>query len=168
MLVGQTSTDTLKNKALTGTGSGNSVTLLNSQDTLGNITGNGTDQTLYTFTIPANTVQAGKGVRLKCHILSNNAVAVAYKLTLGSTTVATIANSSGVETDSFMIDIDNNAGVQNAQVWTFNAFGGTAIISNNSVTSAENFANALTLKITASEAATNTVTPKKWKLELVQ
>lgn len=168
VVVGAATADTLTNKTLTGAGSGNSATLLNSQDTLGNLTGNGTDQTVYTFTIPANTVQAGKGIRLRVFATSNNAVLVTYKIILGATTLGTIANNSGSETDSFMTEIFNNAGVQNAQVATFFAIGGTVIISNAATTSAENFANALVLKITANEVAANTVTPKKWIVELIQ
>lgn len=168
VVVGAATSDTLTNKTFQGTGSGNAVTLLNSQDTLSPVTGNGTDLTLYTFTIPANTVQAGKGVRLTTTTTSNNAVAVTYKVVLGATTIFNQANNSGVENDRITIEIFNNSGVQNAQVTTGVIFGGGSITGNVVNTSAENFANALALKVTANEANPNTATPKKWILELIQ
>lgn len=168
-LAGKATTDNFTNKNLLPAASGNSVTLLNSQDSLGNVTGNGTQQTIYTYTVPANTVQAGKGFRIRCTALSNNAVLVTYQFVVGSTTVASaITNASGVETDQFTIEVFNNSGVQNAQTIIFYATGGTTIIANNTLTCAENFANAITVKITASEANPNTITPKKWFVELIQ
>lgn len=167
-LVGRTSTDTMTGKTLQGAGSGNAVTLLNSQDTLGNITGNGTDQTVYTFTIPANTVQAGKGIRLTFGAANNNAAAVTYKFTLGTTTALTLVTAGAAQGNTAIIEIFNNSGVQTAQVWTERFFDGATILSNNFVTSAENMANALALKVTASEVNPNTITPKKWFVELIQ
>jgi hypothetical protein len=167
-IVGRATTDTMTNKTLLGAASGNAVTLLNSQDTLTNVTGNGTDQTLYTFTVPANTLQAGKCLSLWTLERSNNAVAVTYKVIIGATTVGSIPNGSAVETDQFQIKVCNNSGTQNAQTNMFLGIGGTAIISNASTTSAENFANAITIKITANEANPNTVTPVKWVMDLDQ
>lgn len=160
-------TNALINTVATGAGSGNNINLLDSQGTLGNVTGNGTDQTLYTFTIPANDIQAGKGFRVRCLVTSNNAVAVTYKLTLGATTLTTIANSSAVENDGFCLEVFNNAGVQNAQTGIIQAITNVTPV-NASTTSAENLANATTIKITANEANPNTVTPKKWFVELIQ
>jgi hypothetical protein len=167
-LVGRATTDTLTNKTLTGAGSGNSTTLLNSQDTLAAVAGNGTDQTLYTFTIPANTVQAGKGIRLTAYILNNNAVAPTYKVTLGATSLALTPSAFANNIQMFRIEMFNNSGVQNAQVWTTYVVDSSTILNTGIVTSTENFANAVTLKITANEANPNAVTPKKWIVELIQ
>jgi hypothetical protein len=161
-------TEPLNGATLQGAGSGNAVTLLNPQDTLGNITGNGTDQTVYTFTIPANTIQAGKGLRLTFGAANNNAVAVTYKFTLGTTTALTLTTAAASQGNTAVIEIFNNAGVQTAQVWTERFFDGATILSNNFVTSAENMANALTLKVTANEVNPNTITPRKWIVELIQ
>jgi hypothetical protein len=157
----------IQGAALQGAGSGNSVTLLNSQDTLGNVTGNGTDQTLYTFTIPANMVQAGKGFRVRAIFQSNNAVAVTYKIIVGTTTLSTVPNSSASEFDEFSLELFNNAGVQNAQTGIVRVVVGT-VSAVASTASAENFANAIAVKITANEANPNTVTPRKWFVELIQ
>ena len=143
-------------------------TLLNSQDTLANLTGNGTDQTVYTFTIPANTIQNGKGVRLTYFDTSNNAVAVTLKVTLGATTGLTFTTAAATNNHQITLEIMNNAGVQNAQVWTERFYDGNTISSSGAVTSAENFATALALKVTANEAGPNTITPKKWILEIIK
>ena len=50
--------------------------------------------------------------------------------------------------------------------WNFD--GGTITNNNPGVAVAENFANAVTLKLTANEAGPNTVTPRKWIVELIQ
>jgi len=164
----EVNTATLTGQSLITAGNGNSVTLLNSQDTLGNLTGNGTDQTVYTYSIPANTIGAGKGLRLTYFDTSNNAVAVTYKVVLGTTTALTLVSAATANNRQLNLEIMNNTGVQNAQVWTERYYEGNAIASSGSVTSAENFANTLTLKITANEANPNTITPKKWFVESIQ
>lgn len=162
-------TATLTGQSLTSAGNGNNVTLLNSQDPAGNVTGNGTDQTVFTFTIPANTIQAGKGIRVTMAANSNNAVSCAWKLILGATTLISVTTTT-VATFSASYIIVNNAGVQNAQNLVGYAFEGSSAVVNGigTVSSTENFANSLVLKLTANEANPNTVTPKKWLIELVQ
>lgn len=158
------------NKVLFGTGVSNSVNLVDSQDTLGNLTGTGAAQTVYTKTIPANTVVAGKGIRIKYHAINNNNAGVTYAVVLGTTTLFTSAASSAVATTQhdMTIEIWNNAGVQNAQRATWLFADGGGFTANTTGTSAENFANALAVKITASEANPNTITPIKWSIELIQ
>lgn len=164
-----TGTQTISNKIFNGAGSGNSVTLLNAQDTLGNLTGSGSAQTVYTYTIPANTVQAGKGVRLKFWATNNNAVAVTYAIVLGTTTLFNPpSTATSGDAHKLVVDIWNNAGVQNAQVSTFEGVDATTNFTTATNTSAENFANALVLKVTASEANPNTITPRKFTVELIQ
>lgn len=162
-------TATLTGQTLTSAGNGNTVTLLNSQDAAGNITGNGTDQTVFTYTIPANTIQAGKGFRLRLAVQSNNAVNCLFKIILGTTTLYsfTSTTASTITTDT---SIMNNAGVQNAQAGIVYSYeGATAIpLGTGTFTSAENLANSLALKITANEANPNTVTPKKWIVDIIQ
>jgi hypothetical protein len=142
-------------------------TLLNSQGALAAVTGTGADNPLYQFTIPANTIQAGKGFRIRAQALSNNAVLCTYKFIIGATTVTTLANSSAVESDTFTLEVFNTAGVQNAQDGIIQALLNTTNVGS-SITSAENFANAVTVKLTANEAGPNTTTPKKWFVELIK
>ncbi|HEV7520123.1 MAG TPA: hypothetical protein VGP89_03425 [Candidatus Angelobacter sp.] len=161
--------ETLQNKTLNGAASGNSVTLLNSQDPLAAVTGNGTDLTLYTFTVPANTVQAGKGIRVRTISLNNNNTAVTYKLILGATTLSTFSSAAAAGGSQRLdVDLFNNAGVQNAQTTNVFAVDNVTIVGNSAGTAAENFAGALVVKVTANEAAASTVTPKKWTVELIQ
>jgi hypothetical protein len=117
-LLGLAATQSPLNKNLTAASSGSKVTLLNSQDPLGAFTGNGTDQTVYSFSIPANTVQAGKGIRLTYHGLNNNAAAITYKIVLGATTLFTINTAAAANNTRIGVEIFNNSGVQNAQTAT--------------------------------------------------
>lgn len=153
---------------LTGASNGNAVTLLNSQGNLTNVTGNGTDQTVFTYTIPANTVGAGKGIRVRYAALSNNAVSCVWKLILGATTIQT-GTTSAAQQQNGQVEIMNNAGVQNAQTASGWQFDGATILNNTvGATSAETFVNALVIKLTANEANPNTVTPKQFIVELIQ
>jgi hypothetical protein len=113
-------------------------------------------------------VQAGKGIRLTAYILNNNAVAPTYKVTLGATSLALTPSAFANNIQMFRIEMFNNSGVQNAQVWTTYVVDSSTILNTGIVTSTENFANAVTLKITANEANPNAVTPKKWIVELIQ
>jgi hypothetical protein len=155
---------------LPGAGSGNSITMLNTQDALANLTGNGADQTVYTFTIPANTIQAGRGIRLRFSAINNNNAAVTVKIKLGATTVITfITAATATNNWNISTEMMNNAGVQNAQSWSGWFFDGATILSNYAgITSAENTANALALVVTASEANPNTIAPKKFSVEVIQ
>ncbi len=167
-IVLDSATQTLSGKTLNGAGSANSITLLNSQDTLASVTGNGTDQTLYSFTVPANTIQAGKGIRLTAYVVNNNAVSPAYKISFGATTLTLSPQPFAGSTQMFRIEIFNNNGTQSAQLWTTFVVDSASILNTGNVVSAENTANAVTLKIAANEASPNTVTPKKWIVELIQ
>lgn len=154
---------------LQGAASGNAITLLNSQGPSGALTGNSADQTVFTFSIPANTIGAGKGIRVTWGFISNNAVAVTYKLTLGSTNVVSRASGAAIQNVNSVNEIVNGAGVQNSQYAREMTIEGATITGNGlSSTAAENTANALTIKLTFNVASPNTVTPKFWLVELIQ
>ena len=169
-LVGKATTDTLTNKTLNGAGSGNGVTLLNSQDSAAAVTGNGTDQVLYSFTIPANTIQPGKGFRIRWGIKNNNAVALTIKTTIGATTLWSVASTGAANHITGETIVTNKSGVQNAQNNTSWIFDSTSMIGNDSggTTLAENFANALTVKVTVNVASPNTYKPNFWIVDLIQ
>lgn len=155
--------------SLNGAASGNSVTLVDSQDALAPVTGNGTDQTLYTKTIPANTIQAGKGFRIRASFTNNNNVSPTVKLFIGATATSFTPAATATQSWNMQWEVFNKAGVQNAQQtsgWFLD--GGTILSDAAIISSAENFANAITIKITANEANPNTVTPQKWIVELIQ
>src|SRR5260221_248775 len=80
------------------------------------IVGTGADATLYTFTIPANNVGAGKGMRVSAGFLHGlGSASITYKLILGSTTVCSYSASGSTATESWQFEIINNPGIQNAQ-----------------------------------------------------
>lgn len=169
-VVGAATVDTFTSKALQGAGSGNSVNLLNSQGPLGAVVGTGADATLYTYTIPANTIQAGKGIRLRISVNhSTGSAAVSYKLKLGATTLYTAGGAAtSAATLNFEQEIFNAAGVQNSQFAQLVMIDSATITANITFTSAENSANSLALTFTMNVAATDQVTPKFWRVELIQ
>lgn len=65
----------------------------------GAITGTGETNSAHTFTLPANSMTAGKSLRLRSHgymTISSSAQTITFRLKLGSTTVATaIVNPTG-------------------------------------------------------------------------
>lgn len=166
-------TETLQNKTLTGAGSGNSVTLLNEQGPLSAVVGTGAFANLYTFTIPANTIQAGKGIRLKVvYQHTTGTASVSYKAVLGSTTIVGPYSSASVNVQSIIgLEVFNNAGVQSAQHGSYDSIldgAPSVIFGPNAFTSSENAANALTLSFQFNVAATDQVTPKHFRVELIQ
>jgi hypothetical protein len=168
--VGKATTDTLTNKTLQGAGSGNSVTLLNVQGPIAALVGNSADQTVYTFTIPANTVQAGKGIRIKMvGFHSTGAAATTYKIIIGATTTATVSTTSG-NSQNWTMSLYNAAGVQNSQFYEATMADGVGSASNVNTfgTAAENFANALTVKFTFNVANTDQYTGRLFSIELIQ
>lgn len=161
---------TINNTNFTGAGNSNSVNLLNVQGPLAAVVGTGADVNLYTFTIPANTIQAGKGIRLKVSVNhSTGSAAVSYKLKLGSTALYTAGGAAtSSATLTFDQEIFNDAGVQNTQFGQLIMIDSATITANITFTSAENAANSLALTFTMNVAATDQVTPKFWRVELIQ
>jgi hypothetical protein len=166
--VGKSTTDVLGNKDITGAGSNNKITLLNFQGPAAAKVGNSTDQTLFTFTIPANVVQTNKGLKLYTSFQqTTGAGAITYKLILGGTTIFSIVDSgTSLITTTVYIWANGSQTVQTGSI--FGADGSTIIINNLLTTGGENFANALALKWTFNVANTSSVTPDVWVLELVQ
>jgi hypothetical protein len=166
--------ETLQNKTLNGAASGNAVTLLNQQASAGALTGNAADQTVYTYTMPA-VVGAGKGIRVKViFIHSTGTASVTYKLIIGAVTVEApaYANFSTAGTDKLEWEIFNNAGVQNAQNWQRSSVVNTGGVTNSpgeSVgTAAVDLSAQQVVKFTFNVAATDQITPKFWRVELIQ
>jgi hypothetical protein len=142
--------------------------LIDQQGPAAAIVGTGADATLFTKTISANTIAAGKCFDVIvgwAH--TTGAAAVTYKIKLGSTTLVTAGptNDTNVGSD-ITAHICNAAGVQNSQYFHVLTITGSAtdtvFLSNG--TSAENTANPLALTATMSAPATDQVTPKFWKV----
>lgn len=159
---------TLNNWNLAGAANSNKVTLLNTQGPISAIVGTGADATVYTFTIPANTIGPGKGFRVQVVGFHNTGTAsVGYKLTIGSTNLISVSATDG-NTQNWNFSVFNQPGVQNSQYYEGVTEDGLAIIVNTFGTAAENFANAITVKFTFNVAATDQYTGKVFVVELIQ
>lgn len=167
-LVARATVDTLSNKTFTGASSGNAITLLNAQGSTGALTGNSSDQTIFTFTIPANVIGSGKGIRVKwSETHTSGTASVTYKLTFGSTALVSYSTADVTVQHIGQHEIINATGVQNSQIicnWVLTNI--TQV--QNATTAAENTANPLVVKLTFNVANTDQVTGRFWLIELIQ
>jgi hypothetical protein len=149
--------------------SNNAVTLLNVQGPLAEINGTGAAINVYTFTVPANTIQAGKCIKVtSAFTRTTGAAAIQYGYKFGSTFLVTPSITTNAS-ESWPILICNNAGVQNAQFFTaYPVISSVLDLGVNNGTSAENTANALAISLTFNVAAGTKVTPNSFLVELIQ
>ena len=115
------------------------------------LTGNSTDQTIYTASVPAGTFASGQG--LKCSARwthSSTSTAVTYKWTLGSTTVAYGSLTSASQNFTSDIEIYTVSSLTSQIINLSPIVGGTSILAgpSNNNSGAENLANASTVKLT--------------------
>ena len=167
-VVGLTATQTVQNKTLNAAANGNTLSFVDNQPATGAITGNGTDLTIYTKTITANQIAAGRGFRVTlAGANTSGATTGTLKIIVGTTTTLSISvgGSSNFSVDYTMC---NASGVQNSQLWAaLGGIGGTTTI-NTFGSSAENFANAITVKATFNIANPNTFQGNFWLIETIQ
>lgn len=161
--------NTIKNSTLTGALSGNSVTLLNTQGVTSAITGTGADAPIYTFTIPANTLAAGKGIRVTASFAHGTGTAsVSYKLSFGATNVLTpVAATAG---SYFMTAvIMNNPASTSAQRGSGMTTSAAAVVQSVAANApSEDTTGAVIVKLTFNVAATDQVTGGQFLVELIQ
>ncbi len=169
-LVGQATTDMLKNKTLSGAGSGNSVDLLNEQAAAAALTGNSTDQTFYTYTLPAGTLGASKCLEIEVwgnH--SSGTAAVNYKILFGATAYANNTAAAGAGQVYFRVHVCNNSGSTTAQHGSnIVSVPGLTFGTFAPLTSAENTGAAVVIKGTFNVASTDQFTPGDWVVRLSQ
>lgn len=171
--VGRATTDTISNKTLTGAVSGNSVTLLNEQGPTATLTGNSTDQAIYTYTLPANTMAAGKGIRITVYAEHDAGTAtISWKLNFGGTAWTTVPipdTTPPQKGERFECIIFNNAGVTNAQhgsVWVIMGTG-TLAQSGGSTAAVATTSN-VTITFTFNVASTDQARGMQFLVELIQ
>ncbi len=167
---GVINTGAISGATLQQASSGNSVNLLNVQQVIAGLVGNATDQTVYTYTIPALTIQAGKGIRLTTafnHTAAGGATT--YKIIFGGTTVLSLASAL----NGFMVVqlvIFNYPGVTNQQAAI--AFpiiiGSTPLSGGGTTVTAIDTTAGVILKSTFNAAGTETVVGSGWLVELIQ
>lgn len=142
--------------------------LIDRQGPASAIVGDSTDHTIYTTTLGASQIPAGKCARVTLGFNhSTGTASLILKIYLGTT--GSLSSSSSAAGDfSTTATICNAAGVQNSQY-------GTAVWTNINTTPvpvnsiyAENTANSLVIKGTFFAANTEQVTPKFWMVELIQ
>jgi hypothetical protein len=172
--------NTISNAILNGAGGNNSVALLNQQANVAAITGTGADATLYTFSLPANVVSAGHGLKIvvvKLH--TQGTAATTYKLKIGATTWRSdtfTVQAASSQNEILTYYVYNNAGVQNAQngynaYWIYNAAApasGTINMLIAPLTAAIDFTQAQTISFTFNVAATDKEAGQFWSVELLQ
>jgi hypothetical protein len=130
---------------------------------------------IYTYTLPANTLGAGKGLRITAVFMhSTGTASTSYKWKIGATTLVTntyAPNSAANERQT--VTFFNNSGVTNAQNWAeehlLNITGSLNLQAGiNAGTSALDSTSALVIALTFNVAATDQVTPKQFIVELIQ
>lgn len=160
------------NKNLTAASNGNTVSLLNMQGVQSPITGTGAAATLYTYTLPANVLAAGKGVRIKVKSKhTTGTAATTFTMTFGGTSIgqgggiAGAANAVAEQT----LEIFNNSAVTNAQTYGTSLNDGNvgALYSFVGTTGIDTTAGVI---ITAkfNVAGTDAWTPELFTAELIQ
>ena len=145
----------------------NNITLLNAQGPVSAITGNGSAQVMYTYSLPASTVATLKGIRVSAAWLHTGSASVAYNMTLNGQAIASASNTCAGGSQAWQISVLNTAAATGV---THSMFGcgsapqsGSAVISSGLA-----WSSAQTLQITFSVANTDSVTPEYWTVELLQ
>ena len=115
------------------------------------LTGNSSDQTVYSASLPAGTFATGQGVKCSARWThSTTSTAVTYKWTLGSTAVAYSSLTSGSQNFASDIEIYTVSSLSSQIINVSPIIGGTTILAgpSNNNSGAENLANASTIKFT--------------------
>jgi hypothetical protein len=164
--VGKATTDTLTNKTLQGAGSGNSVVLLSSlkQDAIAQLTGNSADQTIWTFSIPGNTIEPGKN--LDFDIWTSHDVGgstITWKITYGSAVVSCLVGGTAVNEIHLRGMIANNNGVTNAQRLGLDCVS-TNTTNAGTATGSVDTTSSQTLTFSFNVANTDKITPQSMRL----
>ena len=144
-------------------------TLLNYQQDAAAIVGDSTDKTIYTYSMPGNTIAAGQCVRVTFRYAhTTGSAAVDYKIFFGATSAA-VVNFSGASAIQAQYIICNDSGVTNAQQMS-NISGqtGSSVIGAPALAfPAEDTTGAVVIKVTFNVAATDEVTPHFFLVEKV-
>jgi hypothetical protein len=163
-------TETFQNKTLTGAASGNSVSLLKFLGPSGALTGNSADQTYFTYTLPANTLQTNKGIRITAVSKHTTGTAsTTFRLSFGGTLTATVGAGAAANAPiKAVYELFNNAAT-NAQTITstvLNHAGGNLFLTYD--TAAIDTTAGVTINVTFNVANTDQWTPEMFFVELIQ
>lgn len=169
-ILGLTDAQAPTNKTFTTASNGNTVTLLNAQANAAPITGTGAAATVYTYTLPANTVANLKGFRLNAgwnH--STGTASVTYNVTLNGVSVSGGTFSAagvGAHTSTWTV-LNTGATTGTAQFMAANS-AVTVFALNSAALTGLSWTSNQVLTLTFNVANTDAVTPIQWLVELIQ
>lgn len=168
-----TGTQSLTGKTLTGASNGNTVSLLNNQFDGTSHAGTGAAAALFTYTIPANTIGAGKGLRVNISWThSTGSASVTYILKLGGLagTNTCFFASASVLTSGLTCVIMNKPAATNAQYFQpIVGNTGTAVVAaGTNGTSTLDMTSNQDLVFSYNVAATDAVTGLGFNVEAIQ
>ena len=132
-------------------GCGSRIVVGTMQGNTAQLTGNSSDQIVYTATLPAGTFAPGQGVKCSARWThSGTSTAVTYKWTMGSTTVAYGSLTSASQNFTSDIEIYTISSLASEILNLSPIIGGTSILAgpSNNNSGSENLANSSTLKFT--------------------
>jgi len=135
------------------------------------LTGNSSDQTIYSATLPAGTFATGQGVRCFARWThSSTSTAVTYKWTLGSATVAYGQLTSSSQNFDSDIEIYTISSLTSQIINVSPIIGGTSILAGpgNNNSGSENLANADTIKFTFNMPSTDWVKGSTFYCQTIQ
>jgi hypothetical protein len=148
---------------------GNTISLLNAQANASAIVGTGATATVYTYTLPANTVGNLKGFRLTTGWThSTGSASVTYNVTLNGVSLSGgtfAATTSGAYTSTWTVL--NTASTAGTSQFTASNSAGIQGLNAN-VLAGLAWASPQVLTLTFNVAATDQVTPIQWVVELIQ
>lgn len=167
-VIGDTTADTLKSKTLIGTSDGNVINLLNFQGSLSPVTGNGADQTFYTYTLPGNFVGQGRGIRVYVWWThSTGSSSYTTRLSFGGTsTTALGAAATAAARQGQVFEIFNVT--TSSQILTSTGQDSSGSGGNTIDTAAVNTTSNVTINMTFNAAGTEAITPKLFYVERIQ
>jgi hypothetical protein len=158
--------ETLGNKTLTSASTGNSVSILNAQKDAAAIVGTGAALTVYTYTIPANTVANLKGFRLTTsfsHTTGNGTVN--YLISLNGQTLWSLSISTTNFGTVGLVVLNSGSTTGDCALTTQWQSGGVVL---SPTVSGLSWSSNQVLTVTFSAAATEQVTPIMWLVEQIQ
>jgi hypothetical protein len=138
--------------------------------TSGAITGNGSDQNVFSVSLPAGTFAVGAGVKCYARFGHSGTTSVTHKWMLGSTMIATQTESSSKQNQMAEIEIFTPTSLtsQLNNVGPLVAANSLAAGPQVGLTSSENLGSADTLKFTFNVASSDTLTPKSFYCTTIQ
>ena len=146
--------------------------ILNKQDILAAITGDATDKTIYTYSLPSGTLAAAQGIRVTTfgeHTAGTAALVI--KFAFGATSMSVTGSTTAAGKYAASVVVFNNAGSTTAQWMASTGFNGAAtpltLVNTATPTENTNSGSPIVVKATFNIANTDQVTPRGWLVELV-